>query len=203
MAKYNEKLVSRIERLIEADLYTISEICTAMKISRNTFYYWKEKNPDFRRRVDEAEERRDDELVKIARSSLKKKLTGYTTIEEHCTYQPAVSNPSVMILKKKVVKTKQKDPDLRAINYVLEREEKRKEKEKQEKPKLRQQIIYVRNQHEADLFIKLDKHLNGEDSQVIRMATKEERERIENEEPPLVPPAGENRSSPAGRSGGA
>ncbi len=110
MAKYNEKLVSRIERLIEADLYTISEICTAMKISRNTFYYWKEKNPDFRRRVDEAEERRDDELVKIARSSLKKKLTGYTTIEEHCTYQPAVSNPSVMILKKKVVKTKQKDP---------------------------------------------------------------------------------------------
>ncbi|MBB4035726.1 hypothetical protein GGR21_001621 [Dysgonomonas hofstadii] len=182
MAKYTEELVSEIISLIESDIYTVKELCMVARISRETYYQWLDTKPEFKKAVDEAMRQRDEMLVSIARASLRKKLEGYTLEEEKVVYEPAKSNPHVQIEKSRVVKKKQYPPNLAAIKYVLEQEEKRKEKEAAEKPKLRQQIIYVNNQHEADLFIKLDKHLNGEDSQVIRMATEEERERIENDE---------------------
>ena len=178
MAKYTEKLVSCIERLIEADLYTITEICRTMKISRNTFYEWKEKNPDFRKRIDLAEDRRDESLVKIARVSLKKKLEGYTVIEEHCTSIPAVSNPGIMIPKKKMVKTKYIGPDMRAIKYVLDKEEKKKERQRQQEPEHKPDIIYVPDQQTADGFMKLEKMLAGTEGKHFRLATEEERKVI-------------------------
>jgi len=172
MAKYTERLVSRIEKLIEADNYTITEICVALRISRAAFYEWKEKNPEFRKRIAEAEQRRDDELIKIARASLKKKLEGHISREEHCYYEPAKSNSSVMILKRKVVKTKEKAPDLRAIKYVLDREDKKKEKveEKESGPA----IIHVPDQATADNLLLLEKNLSGTEGKYFQIHPKKE-----------------------------
>jgi len=182
MAKYTEKLVSRIERLIEADMYTISEICTAIKISRNTFYEWKEKNDDFCKRIARAEERRDEAMVKMARASLKKKIQGHTILEEKFYYEPAKSNSSVMILKKKVVRAIDKQPDLKAIKYMLDREDQKKERERQEKPKLQPNIIYVNNLKEADLYFQFEKKQRGTMGEYYRMATQQEWEEIREKE---------------------
>jgi len=160
MAKYSEKMAARIVALIETDMYTITEICRALRIGRATFYEWKENNSDFRRQIAAAEDRRDEELLKIARKSLKKKLEGYTTLEEQCYYEPARSNSSVMILKKKVVKNKDVAPSLTAIKYVMEREEKKK-KERVEKPENKPMIINVRDQHTAEQLLIFQKNLRG------------------------------------------
>ena len=170
MAKYTERLVSRIEKLIETDNYTVTEICRALRLGRSTFYEWKENNPGFRRRILQAEERRDEELLKIARASLKKKLEGYTVLEERCYYEPAKSNPSVMVLKKKVVKTKDKDPDLRAIKYILDREEVKKEKEKAQGGQIRPNIIHVPDRHTAEGLLLLEKRLRGTEGELFRIA---------------------------------
>jgi len=167
MAKYSERLATKMTALIEADLYTISEICKALRVSRSTFYEWKEKNADFRRRIKEAEDRRDESLVKMARVSLRKKLEGYTSVEEQCYYEPARSNSSVMILKKKVVKTKDKQPDLRAIKYVLDREEKKKEKE--QLPETKPTIINVPDQATADGLLLLEKRLRGTEGEYFQV----------------------------------
>ncbi|MFV0419428.1 MAG: helix-turn-helix domain-containing protein, partial [Dysgonomonas sp.] len=66
MAKYNEKLVEKIIALVEEDAYTISQICDMLRISRKTFYEWKETKPEFRKALEDAEDRRDENLLFIA-----------------------------------------------------------------------------------------------------------------------------------------
>lgn len=129
MTKYTERLVDRMASLIETDTYSITEICEAFDINRDTFYQWKEHNPGFRKRINEAIERRDAKLVKTARSSLKKKLEGYTMTEERSYYEPSASEPGIMLLKKMMIKPRHKAPDLKAIKYVLDREEIKKKQE--------------------------------------------------------------------------
>ena len=74
MAKYTEKLVEKIVTLIEADTYSISEICSILKISRKSFYEWKDTKPEFREAIEKAIDRRDDKLLMLARVT--KKETG-------------------------------------------------------------------------------------------------------------------------------
>lgn len=139
MAKYTEKLVKEIVAFIEQDMYTVSEICHMFRITRKTFYQWKNTKPKFSQEIDAAMERRDETLVAIARSSLKKKLEGYTLTEVKETYVPSKSNPAHLILKTRVEKKKEYAPDNRCIQLVLERNDKKEEtkqiKDKEEKEK--------------------------------------------------------------------
>ncbi|MDL2303361.1 helix-turn-helix domain-containing protein [Dysgonomonas sp. OttesenSCG-928-D17] len=152
--KYSDRLVEKMIRLIEEDTYTITEICEALKISRNTYYEWRNTKPDFRRKIDEAIDRRDDALVVIARRSLKQKLEGCVLTEERCVYEPARSNSEVQILKTRTVRKKQCPPDLRAIKYVLDRNDKRREADNS--PSRRPMIINVPDQHTADMLRAMD-----------------------------------------------
>lgn len=174
MAKYNQKLVEKIVFLIEQDLYTITEICNIVKVNRKTFYEWKNTKPEFSEEIEEAMERRDDILLSMARISLKQKLEGYSVEEEKITYEPARSNPSELIEKSRVVNKKHYPAQLSAIKYVMERHEKKKLAEKSE-PKKEPTILYVQDQEEAELFIKLEKRVNGTEGESFRMATEEER----------------------------
>jgi transposase-like protein len=148
--KFTERLVEKMIKLIEEDTYTITEICQALKISRNTYYDWRNTKPDFRRQIDEAIDRRDDALVVIARRSLKQKLEGCILTEERCIYEPARSNSSHQILKTRTVRKRQCQPDMQAIKYVLDREEKRREKDNS--PSRRPMIINVTDQKTADIL---------------------------------------------------
>ena len=159
MAKYSKNLVSEIVSLIESDIYTVKELCRVARISRQTFYEWMDSKPEFKTAVDEAMRQRDEMLVSIARASLRKKLEGYTLTEEKISYEPAKSNPDVQIEKSRVVKKKQYPPNLAAIKYVLEREEKK--KEKQDSPVLKPTIIEVPDQQTADNLLLLEKRLRG------------------------------------------
>ena len=123
MAKYTERLAGKLVTLIEGDLYSIKEICDLFNITTKTFYEWKETKPKFKKALEEAEERRNENLLFIARNSLKKKLEGYTVVEERITYVPDKNNPERMVIKDKVVKRKICPPDNNAIKQVLEKHE--------------------------------------------------------------------------------
>ena len=119
MAKYTERLTEKIVSLIEEDTYSIKEICSNLKISRKSFYEWKETKPDFKKAIDRAVERRDNKLLMVARRSLKKKLEGYTLTETRTTYVPDKDNPEKLLLKSQVVKQKEYAPDVHAIKLIL------------------------------------------------------------------------------------
>jgi transposase-like protein len=123
--KYSDRLVERIVKLIEADVYTVSEICDVAGIDRKTFYEWKNGKPDFRKAVEGAACRCDESLVKTARISLKQRLEGYTVTEERITYEPSRHDPSLKVEKSHMVKHKQYPPDLRAIQWVLDRNDRK------------------------------------------------------------------------------
>lgn len=73
MAKYNEKLVAKIIRLIESDTCNITEICEAVNINRKTFYEWNRSKPEFYLEIQRAIERRYDTRLMTAGSLLKGK----------------------------------------------------------------------------------------------------------------------------------
>jgi len=159
MAKYRQELVDEIIKLIESDIYTVKEICFMMDISRQTYYEWLDTRPEFKRAVNEALRNRDEMLISIARSSLRKRLEGYTITEERIVYEPCKGNPAMEKEISRVVKKKECPPDLQAIKYVLEKEEKRKEKE--ESPAMKPTIIEVRDQHTAEQLLIFEKNLRG------------------------------------------
>jgi len=159
MAKYRQELIDEIIKLIESDIYTVKEICFMLNISRQTYYEWLDTRPEFKKAVNEALRHRDEMLVSIARSSLRKRLEGYTITEEKIVYEPCKGNPAMDKEKSRIVKKKECPPDLRAIKYVLEKEEKRKEKE--ESPAVKPTIIEVRDQHTAEQLLIFEKNLRG------------------------------------------
>lgn len=121
MAKYNEKLVKKVSALIEEGVYTISEICDILSISRKTFYAWRDSKPEFAQAIDEAMELREEKLLTLARQSLRKKLEGYTLTETKYKYIPDEDDPTQLKLKEKIVKVKEYAPDNRTIKMVLDR----------------------------------------------------------------------------------
>lgn len=106
MAKYSERLVQKVVRLIEEDVYTITEICEALNISRKTFYEWKNEKAEFAQVLDEAMEIRDEQLVELAHSALKERLKEKTIEEEIITYEPDDEDSSSFKIKSKLIKTR-------------------------------------------------------------------------------------------------
>ena len=134
MAKYTERLAEKIVSLIEEDTYSITEICKHLKITRKSFYEWRDKKPEFRKAIEAAIESRDETLAITARRSLKKKLEGYTLTEIRTTYVPDKENPDKLVLKTRVVRQKEYAPDTHAIRLVLLHNETKEEENKEHKP---------------------------------------------------------------------
>ncbi|GAB6123375.1 phBC6A51 family helix-turn-helix protein [Dysgonomonas termitidis] len=128
--KYKEKTASEIIRMIEQDLCSISEICKTFKISRKTFYEWKKAKPDFGEAVEEAIDHREEVMVASARIGLKQLLEGYMQKKEKVTYIPDKNDPLNEVEKCRVVEKKFCPPSIRAIKYVLDREERRKDRDR-------------------------------------------------------------------------
>ncbi len=126
MAKYSEELTENIADLIAIELYSVSEVCAALNISRKTFYSWMKTQPYFREEIEKALEQRDDVVFSLAMSSLKKRLSNYTLTEEKDTYVPDENNPEKLIFKSKIIRKKEHLPDLRTIKMVLDRADKKK-----------------------------------------------------------------------------
>ena len=131
MAKYTERLAEKIVSLIEEDTYSITEICRHLKITRKSFYEWRDKKPAFRKAIEAAMESRDETLAITARRSLKKKLEGYTLTEVRTTYVPDKENPDKLVLKTRVVRQKEYAPDTHAIRLVLSHNETKEEENKE------------------------------------------------------------------------
>ena len=131
MAKYTERLAEKIVSLIEEDTFSITEICKHLKITRKSFYEWRDKKPEFRKAIEAAIESRDEALAITARRSLKKKLEGYTLTEIRTTYVPDKENPDKLVLKTRVVRQKEYAPDTHAIRLVLLHNETKEEENKE------------------------------------------------------------------------
>lgn len=144
--KYNNKTAERIVEMIEQDLYGVSEICKILRISRQTFYDWKKNKPEFKEEVEEAFIRREEVLIANARIGLKQLLEGYVQKKEKITYVPDKNNPVEDVEKCRVVEKKFCPPSIRAIKYVLDREERRKEQQRLESKEKRPLIIEVQDE---------------------------------------------------------
>lgn len=127
MAKYSERLVQKIVRLIEEDVYTITEICDTLNISRKTFYEWRNEKAEFAQAIDEAMEIREERLVEMAHSALKERLKETTIQEEIISYEVDEEDPSEFKVKSKLVKIRKILPSIAAIRFVLDRDQRRKE----------------------------------------------------------------------------
>jgi len=182
MSKFTEKLQNQIVSLIEADTYSITEICSQLKISRKSFYEWQDTKPEFREAIQKAKEQREDKLLMTARRSLKRKLEGYTLTEIRTIYIPDKDNPDKLVLKSKIVREREFAPDTQAIKLVLMRNDARhtEEDEKKETP----WNIVVRSQESADQLTQLRENLknNSREKEMTREEKEEEDKEQEDKE---------------------
>ena len=144
--KYKEKTASEIIRMIEQDLCSISEICKTFKISRKTFYEWKKEKPEFKEAVEEAIDHREDVMIASARIGLKQLLEGYIQKKEKISYIPDKNDPVNDVEKCRVVEKKFCPPSIRAIKYVLDREERKKDKDRLLASERRPLVIEVQDE---------------------------------------------------------
>lgn len=119
MAKYSKRLVEVIVELIGNDM-SVTDICRSVGITRKTFYEWKITKSDFSRAIDDARERAYEELIALARRTLRERIEGYTVEETTYTYEPASYDENEMVLKKKVVKQKRKEASITALSALIE-----------------------------------------------------------------------------------
>ena len=124
MAKYNTELTEKIVNLIEDEFFTVSQVCKAVNISRETFYSWMNTKDDFRHEVEQAVARREAELMTMVHASLKKKLEGYYTTVEKDIYVPG-EYTGELVFKQKTITKKECPPDLRTIKMLLDRQDKK------------------------------------------------------------------------------
>lgn len=125
MAKLTKRLIEEMACVLEQDNCTISELCVMFGISRKTFYQWKSNNALFTRAIEEAMERRDAKLLILARQGLRDRLKGYTVYTEKVVLAPDPEMEGEYRVVKKECVTKEYGPDLKAVKYVLDKEEKR------------------------------------------------------------------------------
>lgn len=119
MATYNKKTVEQIAALIEEGNYSISNICIIVGISRKTFYDWKNNHPDFQQAIEDAEQKRTDELLALANKSLKKKLEGYYQTVSRTVYTPSENDPDTLEIKQHVVTRRHCEPDTKLLLDIL------------------------------------------------------------------------------------
>jgi len=135
MAKFTKKVAEQILMFIEQGNYTIGQICGMFDISRKTFYEWKENKPGFGEQVDDAMEFRRETLVGMAQNALKERLTNRKVEAVKIISVPVVNRPGEYKEIRKEIKYIEYEPDLKAIKYVLEREDKRLAQERERKEK--------------------------------------------------------------------
>ncbi|MDH6308298.1 hypothetical protein M2451_001078 [Dysgonomonas sp. PFB1-18] len=127
--KYSDRLVEKIVKLIEQDSYTITEICRTLKLTTKTFYDWKKTRSDFRRAIEEAEDRRDEALATLVRHSLRDQLEGYIEVTERITYEDDGWGGEK--IKNRVVTKRKRAPGAHVMKLVLDRQDKKREKQKE------------------------------------------------------------------------
>jgi hypothetical protein len=205
--KYKEKIATEIIRMIEQDLCSISEICKSFKISRKTFYEWKKEKPEFKEAVEEAIDHREEVMIASARIGLKQLLEGYVQKKEKITYVPDKNDPLNDIEKCRVVEKRFCPPSIRAIKYVLDREERRRESDRLLEDQRRPLVIEVQDEETKRQLMILQENgfdaggsLNPEVVATVDRKLEEERRmkseelKMENgqeqtEQPPVVEPA--------------
>ena len=116
-SKYNPRIVKRICDLISKDTYTIAEICSIVKISERCYYDWQANVAEFAESIARAREQFDELLVKEAKNSLRKKITGYEVDEKKTVYvNDADGKPKI---KEQTTIKKHFQPDTAAIIFSL------------------------------------------------------------------------------------
>lgn len=119
MPIYNEKTVANIIALIEEGNHSISSICKIVGIGRKTFYDWKNNHPEFLNAIEDAEQRRTEELMELANKALRKKLEGYYETVSRTIYIPSEDEAETLTIKQHTVTTKFCEPDTKTIMDVL------------------------------------------------------------------------------------
>jgi len=74
--KYSKELAKKIVELWATGEHTITAICTAVEIDRDTFYTWKKKKKAFAKMLEEVEQKRLDKIKEVAVSGLMILLRG-------------------------------------------------------------------------------------------------------------------------------
>ena len=152
MAKYSKKLEEIISELLENDM-SVTDVCNSVGITRKTFYEWINTKPEFAQAVEEARDRAYDELIALARRTLRERIEGYTVEETTYTYEPSSYDESEMILKKKVVKTKRREPSITSLNNLIQRTDNKRSTKASQTPIVKQAnkegMITPRNSEEA------------------------------------------------------
>jgi len=187
--KYTNKLAVHIVEMIEQDLCSISEICKSLKISRKTFYEWKKAKPEFSEALEEAIDHREEVMIASARIGLKQLLEGYVQKKEKITYVTDKKNPVEDYEKCRVVEKKFCPPSIRAIKYVLDREERKKDKDRLLASERCPLVIEVQDEETRRQLMILKENgfrsggsLNPEILAAVDKELKEE-EKVKNEEP--------------------
>lgn len=81
-AKYNEEIKNKICSLIEADSYTVREICKAIDIHIATYYDWLNNKPEFTEAVKKARGQFYEHIQVECEKSLVKLIKGYNYKEK-------------------------------------------------------------------------------------------------------------------------
>lgn len=121
MAKYSEELKEKAAELIEIEFFSVLQVCKALGISRQAFYTWMNEKPDFKESIEEAMNLKNETLLSMAYSSIKKRLEGCTFEEERDVYVPDENNPTKLLFKSRTIKRKERLPDLHTIKMILNR----------------------------------------------------------------------------------
>lgn len=149
MAAYSERIVEKIVAMIEEGNYSISTICKIVGIGRKTFYEWKNKYPEFLQALEDAEQRRMDELHELASTALRKKLEGYYQTTSRTVYTPSAEYPETLEIKEHVVTRKFCEPDAKLLLDILNGQAGRKKKRGLSKKNLNPALIVKRNERDV------------------------------------------------------
>lgn len=121
--KYNKEIAEKIYSLIEADTYTVAEICRLVKIAPSTYFDWINRFTEFSDNIKKAEAARMAFFVAEAKKSLLKKIQGYTVQEKHVTTVGSgkldVNGKEIPKIKEQKTVDKHFQPDTAAIIFTL------------------------------------------------------------------------------------
>ncbi len=121
--KYNKRISRKICELIEADTFTVREICDMVKIAPSTYHEWANRYPEFSEAIKKAEAERMNFFVSEAKKSLVKKLQGYTVQEKQVTTIGSgkydVNGHEIPKIKEQKAIDKHYQPDTAAIIFTL------------------------------------------------------------------------------------
>ena len=123
MAKFNGELQEKVIDLLECEFLSVTQTCKALGISRQIFYKWINEKPEFRKEVDQALKHRNEELLAMAYSSIKKRLREGVTVVEKDVYIPDELDETKLKFKSRTITTKDYMPDLRTVKMVFDRSE--------------------------------------------------------------------------------